>query len=692
MNTEQILNLLKEYPEGLDVHAIAQFLGCESGSDFVELNKLLNQLTDDLSIYMDENYLYYNCESLKLKTGTLMIKRSGNAFIEDDERGLLEVDSKELKGAMNRDIVLYHATHKHAKILKIVKHNIDCVVGLIRIRQGRPCFYPDDVRLKDFHVINLKDFKLHDRVKVRCVISDYAKKELKLESIIASLDNPEARELSILYGYNVPMEFTKTALNEAQAFGKTVAISDYANRRDLRDQLVITIDDERAKDFDDAISVSRDGDDYVLWVHIADVAHYVQPNSALDKNAYQRGTSVYYADKVLPMLPQALSNELCSLKPHEPRLAMSAKMTVDNHGEVKDTEIFESIVESKYRMTYTNVNKILDGDHETCSQYAEIVPMIHEAINLSRIIRKRREANGAIDFDENECELVIANHQVVDVKPRVRGESEKMIEDFMISANVAVATYMKYLDYPMIYRNHDYPKEERLLQFIEVVESLGYVFKGNKYQIKGSQLRDCLNYYHDTDMQMIVSNLMLRSMAKAVYDNVSIGHFGLGLTDYCHFTSPIRRYPDLIVHRMVKKYILNSDHYEDMANDMQTNQKTAKDMSEKERRAINIERDETDLKKCEYMSKRVGQVYDGIICSVVSFGFFVKLDNTIEGLVHISKLDGNYEYDEKLGTLKSDNNIYCVGQKLRVKCTQVDLRKMTIDFSIYKKKRIQRWI
>ena len=689
---EHLIELLNQNIDGLDVHELAHLLNCTQAQEFIMLNKLLNELCEEQIIIEDPDYRYFSCEALKLKTGSLMIKRSGDAFIDDDERGLLEIDKQALKGAMDKDIVLYQASHKRARIFKIVKHNIDCVVGLIRIRQGKVCFYPDDIRLKDYKIVNLKQFKLEDKVKVRCIITDYEKKELKLESVIASLNDPEARELSILYSYNVPMAFSKTVENETTTFKEQIFVEDYPKRRDLSEQLVITIDGDDAKDFDDAISVERDGDDFILWVHIADVSYYVTPNSAIDKSAYDRGTSIYYANHVLPMLPFALSNELCSLKPNEKRLAMSVKMVIDQDGELKDTEIFESIIESKYRMTYTNVNKILDGDHETCAKYSELIPMLHEAYALSRIIRKKREDGGAIDFDEDESQLVIKDQKVIDIKPRVRGESEKMIEDFMISANVAVATYMKYLDYPMIYRNHDYPKEERLLQFVEVLEGMGYVFKGNKYQIKGKQLRDCLDYYRDSDMEMIVSNLMLRSMAKAVYDNVSIGHYGLGLENYCHFTSPIRRYPDLMVHRMVKKYLLNHDHYDEMDKDMKINQNIAKSMSEKERRAICIERDVLDLKKCEYMKNKVGQVYDGIICSVVSFGFFVKLENTVEGLVHISNLDGFYEYDEKIGVLKSDDNVYQVGQRLRVKCIDVDLRRVTIDFAIFKKKRTQCWI
>ena len=689
---EHLIELLNQNIDGLDVHELAHLLNCTQAQEFIMLNKLLNELCEEQIIIEDPDYRYFSCEALKLKTGSLMIKRSGDAFIDDDERGLLEIDKQALKGAMDKDIVLYQASHKRARIFKIVKHNIDCVVGLIRIRQGKVCFYPDDIRLKDYKIVNLKQFKLEDKVKVRCIITDYEKKELKLESVIASLNDPEARELSILYSYNVPMAFSKTVENETTTFKEQIFVEDYPKRRDLSEQLVITIDGDDAKDFDDAISVERDGDDFILWVHIADVSYYVTPNSAIDKSAYDRGTSIYYANHVLPMLPFALSNELCSLKPNEKRLAMSVKMVIDQDGELKDTEIFESIIESKYRMTYTNVNKILDGDHETCAKYSELIPMLHEAYALSRIIRKKREDGGAIDFDEDESQLVIKDQKVIDIKPRVRGESEKMIEDFMISANVAVATYMKYLDYPMIYRNHDYPKEERLLQFVEVLEGMGYVFKGNKYQIKGKQLRDCLDYYRDSDMEMIVSNLMLRSMAKAVYDNVSIGHYGLGLENYCHFTSPIRRYPDLMVHRMVKKYLLNHDHYDEMDKDMKINQNIAKSMSEKERRAICIERDVLDLKKCEYMKNKVGQVYDGIICSVVSFGFFVKLENTVEGLVHISNLDGFYEYDEKIGVLKSDYNVYQVGQRLRVKCIDVDLRRVTIDFAIFKKKRTQCWI
>lgn len=689
---KHLIELLNQNLNGLDVHELARLLECEQAQDFVALNKLLNELSDELEIYEDENHRYFSCEALKLKTGSLMIKRSGDAFIDDDERGLLEIDKQALKGAMDKDVVLYQASHKRAKIFKIIKHNIDCVVGLIRIRQGKVYFYPDDIRLKDYKITNLKQFKLNDKVKVRCFITDYEKKELKLESVIASLDDPQARELSILYSYNVPMSFSSTVENETKTFKSKILLEDYPERRNLTNQLVITIDGDDAKDFDDAICVEKDGDDYVLWVHIADVSYYVTKNSAIDKSAYERGTSIYYADHVLPMLPFALSNELCSLKPNENRLALSVKMVINAQGEVKDTEIFESVIESKYRMTYTNVNSILEGDHTLCAKYAELVPMIHDAYKLSRIIRKRREDGGSIDFDENESQLIIKNHKVVDIKPRVRGEAEKMIEDFMISANVAVATYMKYLDYPMIYRNHDYPKEERLLQFVEVLEGLGYVFKGNKYQIKGKQLRDCLNYYRDTDMEMIVSNLMLRSMAKAVYDNVSIGHYGLGLEDYCHFTSPIRRYPDLMVHRMVKKYVLSSDHYDEIEKDTKINQNIAKAMSEKERRAVAIERDVIDLKKCEFMADKVGQVYDGIISSVVSFGFFVKLENTVEGLVHVSNLDGFYEFDEKLGVLRSGNYTYQVGQRVRVKCIDVDLRRQTIDFVIFKKKRIQRWI
>ena len=689
---ELLFKTLKGRVDGVDVHELAHILGMEEARDFVSLNRMLNSLVDDNLIFEGEDNRYYDLDTLEIKKGSLIIKRNNSAYIEDEAYGVLEVKENELKGAMNKDVVLYKRNKRTAEIVKILKHNIDCVVGLIRIRQGRVEFYPDDHRLKGFKITNLKQFKLKDRLKVRCIITNYEKKELKLESIIAFLDEPRARELSILFGYNVPMEFTSTALNEARSFNQKIRLEDYPSRKDLTDELIITIDGDDAKDFDDAISISKVDDKYLLKVHIADVSEYVTKNSALDKNAYSRGTSIYYANQVIPMLPFELSNELCSLKPHVNRLAMTVEMLLDDKGNLLDSNFYESVIKSKYRMTYSKVNQIIDGDEALRSEYHELLDMIDDMYALSKILRTKRENGGSIDFNEEEAKLIIKNDKVVDIKLRERGISERIIEDFMIEANVTVASYMKYLDYPMVYRNHDYPKEERILNFIEVLETLGYTFKGNKYQIKAKQLRDCLEYYKGTELEAIVSNLMLRSMAKAKYDNICEGHYGLGLENYCHFTSPIRRYPDLIVHRMLKKYVFKQDRFEDMEVDSKLNHQIAENMSEKERRAINIERDILDLKKAEYMQNKVGKIYDGIISSVLSFGFFVKLDNTVEGLVHVSTLDGRYEFDEKLGVLTCGNKSYSVGQKVTFFFFVFDLRRASVDFTLHKKKRVQRWI
>ena len=659
LKLEQVLNLIND-EKRIDIQTLQDKLEIADSGDFIMLNKILNELEDNNHIFLDDKDNYVSTLTSGIKEGVVIVKRSGAALIEDNEYGTLDINEKDLRGAMNRDIVLYERFKHRAKVVKILKHNVDCVVGIIRIRNGQVNFYPDDMRLKGYRVTNLKQVRLKDRVKVRCIITDYIKKELRLESIIAYADDPRSRELSILYSYNVPMEFNSTVINEARSFKNEIKVEDYPNRKDLSDELIITIDGDDSKDFDDAVHVERRGEDFLLKVHIADVAEYVTKNSALDKAAKERATSIYYANKVLPMLPFELSNDLCSLKPGVKRLALTCEMLIDKNGETKEFDIYESVIVSTHRMTYKNVNKILDGEEELCNKYQDLVEMINDMYELSKIIRKRRDEGGAIDFKEEEAQLVIKNEKVVDIVIRERGIAEKMIEDFMIAANVTVASYMRYLDYPMIYRNHAYPKEERLNNFVSVVETMGYHFKGNKYAIKPIQLKECLEYFEGSELEEIVSNLMLRSMAKAVYDNVPEGHYGLGLEDYCHFTSPIRRYPDLIVHRMLKRYAFAHDNYHLMDEDNQNNHNLALISSDCERRAVNIERDIMDLKKCEYMKDKVGKVYDGIISSVLSFGFFVKLDNTVEGLVHISELDGYFEYDENLATLSNGEVTYRV--------------------------------
>lgn len=688
---EEVVKLFDEV-KSIDIQTLKLKLNVTESNDFIALNKILNQLEDNNQIYLNDKDVYVAVDNHDTKEGIVIVKRSGAASIEDNEYGTLDINERDLLGAMNRDVVLYERFKHRAKVVKILKHNVDCVVGIIRIRNGKVNFYPDDMRIKGYRITNLKQVRVKDRVKVRCFITDYVKKEMKLDSIIAYADDPRSRELSILYSYNVPMEFNTTVLNEAKSFKQEILTEDYPNRRDLSDELVITIDGDDSKDFDDAVSIQKVGEDYLLKVHIADVSHYVVRNSALDKAAKDRATSIYYANKVIPMLPFELSNELCSLKPGVKRLAITCEMLIDSEGNNKDMDIYESIITSKYRMTYNNVNKIIDGDEELSAKYHELLPMIEDMQALSHILRTKREEGGAIDFKEEEAKLVIKNEKVVDIVLRDRGIAEKMIEDFMIAANVTVASYMKYLEYPMVYRNHAYPKEERINNFVNVVETLGYHFKGNKYAIKSIQLKECLEYFEGTELEEIVSNLMLRSMAKAVYDNVCEGHYGLGLENYCHFTSPIRRYPDLIVHRMLKRYAFSHDNLEKMEFDESNNHSLALISSERERRAVNIERDIMDLKKCEYMRDKVGKVYDGIISSVLSFGFFVKLDNTVEGLVRVSDLDGFFEYDENMGVLYRDNIEYRVGQHLRVKVVDVDLRRCTIDFRIFKNKHPQRWI
>lgn len=686
----RIIELLNSYNHALSLDELKEFLAISSSTDFKQLIKDINHLIDS-HIVFEYDGKYDLTERENRYIGEVILKRNGKSYIYENDLAY-EVINKFNLPLLNHDEVVYEKKNMKAYVLNILKHKLVYVVGLIRIRNNKIYFYPDEDNFpKDYKIVNSHEYKLRDKLKVRVYISDYEKKELRIERIIGHLYDTDVQEASLLYSYDIPMEFSRTALNEAESLEKTINISDYPSRHDLSEELVITIDGDDAKDFDDAISVSKKDDKYLLKVHIADVSHYVTINSALDKEAYKRGTSIYYPDHVIPMLPFALSNGLCSLRPNEKRLAMTVEMEMDNRGEVLQYDIYESIVESKHRMTYAKVNKILAGDEGLIAEYSDIYEMLKEAYELSNILSNKRKEKGGIEFDSDECSFKIVNNEVVDVYIRERGKSERIIEDFMIEANVCVASHMHYLEYPMIYRNHDNPKEDRLDQFISFVENLSYHFKGNKKAIRAKQLADCLEHFKDTIYYPMVSNYCLRSMAKAKYDNIANGHYGLGLDYYCHFTSPIRRYPDLVVHRMLKEYVINHDKIGSEEKDSEKNASIAQKCNDRERTAVELERDLQDFYKCKYMQRHVGEIYEAVISSITNFGFYVKLENTVEGLVHIKTLDGFYELDED-GSLRSDTKAYAIGDIVKVKCKEVDMRRNNIDFILYQPRKRQKWI
>lgn len=500
-------------------------------------------------------------------------------------------------------------------------------------------------------------------------------------------DEPGVDILSVLYQKNIPTEFPHAVLEEANQIPLTLSKKDLSRRLDLRQEKIFTIDGADAKDLDDAVSIKiLDNGHYELGVHIADVSHYVVENSELDKEAYNRATSVYLVDRVVPMLPQRLSNGICSLHPYEDRLTMSCIMEINSSGEVINYCIKKSVINSKKRMTYDDVNAVLiEGNKAIQQDYAEFIDSLELMRDLHYALYHKRYKRGAIDFEINESKIVVDELGVpFDVVLRERGLSQRMIESFMLVANETVAKHYMDKKYPFIYRVHEKPDSEKIQKFMEIATNFGILMKGKAIQVKTKDLQKVLTNIEDKPYEKIVSTILLRSMKQAKYDNQPLGHFGLATEYYTHFTSPIRRYPDLIVHRFIKKYSkkpLKRDY--DTLNEQLEN--IAHQSSIMERKSVEAEREVESMKKTEFMLDKIGQQFSGVISSVTRFGMFVELDNTIEGLVHISKmLDDHYEFIENQIMLlgQRTGKIYQLGQKVNIIVAKVDKETREIDFEL----------
>ena len=578
------------------------------------------------------------------------------------------------------------------EVVKVLERGTREVVGTYQQCDGFGFVVTDNQRfLKDVFIPAGKSLTAEDGDKVLAEIKDHGNKRRSPEGkIIEILGKPGECGVDVLCvakSYELPMEFPEKVLKQAERIKETLNEGDFYGREDLRDVVMVTIDGEDAKDLDDAVSLTKDEELYHLGVHIADVSNYVQYNSALDKEALKRGTSVYLADRVIPMLPKKLSNGICSLNAGEDRLALSCLMDIDKKGRVVSHRIVESVIHVKERMSYTNVKKILlQEDEELAKRYEELLPMFFQMKELSELLRNRRKKRGAIDFDFPESKLVLDEKgKVVDIYPYEQNIATRLIEDFMLAANETVAEEYCMLGLPFVYRTHENPDMEKMETVLEMVHQAGIKVKKGKETISPKEVQKILKELEGMECEPFFARLILRSMKQAKYTVEDTGHFGLAAKYYCHFTSPIRRYPDLQIHRIIKETLRGKmteakiQHYKGILEEV------ARQSSAMERRAEEVERETIKMKKAEYMKQHIGEAFEGTVSGVTEWGFYVELDNTVEGLVHVNSLtDDYYTFDKDRYCLVGDmtGRAYRMGQRVKVWVENADENTKTVDFKI----------
>ena len=693
---EQILDILKKENKALSVYEINDLLGLSSSDELKELLKNLEELINDLKVYHTNKDKYLLFENSHLKTGRLVVNKKGYGFVDIEGDEDVYIASKNLNGAIHGDLVVVEITSKkgldlEGRILKIIKRELKTVVGTIIKVDNKLKLKIDDDKININIILekdSLKNVVEGNKVVVS-VLSRIDNHNFKGEviKIIGHINDPGVDILSIAAKHDINDEFNEEVIKEVEALPNEVLESEYIGRTDLRSQMIFTIDGDDTKDIDDAISLKKlENGNYELGVHIADVSHYVKSDSALDKEAYERGTSVYLADRVIPMLPHKLSNGICSLNPNVDRLTISCVMEIDDTGEVVNYDIFESVIKSNIQMTYKKVNKILE-ENIIPEGYEKYADTLKEMKILADILRKNKTEKGYIDFDLDESKIIVNEKgEAIDVTLRKRGAGEKLIEDFMIAANETVARHIFYMDYPFIYRVHGEPNEEKITKFLHYVSILGYSITGKINKITPKAMQKILEQLKGVKEYSMLSSQLLRSMQKAIYDTKNIGHFGLASKCYTHFTSPIRRYPDTTVHRLLHTYLFNKNLNIDTVRYWENRLPfIAEHSSLKERNSIECEREVDDMKKAEYMEKHIGEKFEGVISGVMSFGIFVELPNLIEGLVHVEDMKGDfYTYDESSFALigKKNKRGYRLGDDISVIVKSASKEKHTIDFVI----------
>lgn len=691
-----IINIVndKNY-KPMTIDEMLKYLDCDKYIK-KDVKKIIKKLAKENEIKISsKNKIHPLSNDDKSLMGEISLAQGGYGFFISDNNEYKDIfiSQNNLNSANDKDRVKIeiikekeYGKNAEGKVVEILQRNTSQIVGLYKKNKGFGFVISDKDNLSsDIYIDEKFSKKAKNNDKVVCEIIKYPKNgspEGRIVEVLGNKNDFNVDVLSIIRSYGLKDNFSKKTKKEAVFIEKEVDISKQKDRKDLIDLFTVTIDGRDSKDFDDAISIEKDEEDFILYVHIADVSHYVKENSEIDKEAYQRGNSTYLYNIVLPMLPEELSNGICSLNPNENRLALSLKMRINKLGKVFDYKIYKSIIKSNYRLVYDDVNDYLDNEDKVYDDEI-LIEKLELFDNLYKILKNKREKRGAIDFNFTESQIdVNEKGDVLNISIFERGSANKMIEEFMLVSNETIASLFAYMDFPSLYRIHEKPKDEKVESFKNILNTLGYNIKGKELHPKDFQ--EILKEVSGKDDESLVNMLMLRTMRKAKYANYRDIHFGLATKYYTHFTAPIRRYPDLIVHRLVKDFVDNK--FENISQSSLEKQlaKNAEHLSITERNSEECERDVEDLYKCKYMKKYIGEKFQGIISSITDFGIFIELENTVEGCFMYKFSDDHFEYiEQKLSCVNRDNNKrYKIGQKVLIEVKNVDLEKRNIDFDL----------
>ena len=691
---EKILEFIKSTNTVYNVKSLYKEFGSK---DLVR--NVLDNLEQNGDIVITANGKVLDFLKSGLKKGKFIANKKGYGFVEfDKEEEDIYIPKESVLNAIDGDIVVIEVAKvnkgekPYGKIFKVIKRNKDYLVGEIVIENDNYYVLPDNDIYK-FKVLIPKEEtnSLVEGMKVLVKVIDNKNSNIyhgSIEKVIGHKDDPLIDVLAVAYDNGFYLEDSIEVKKQLEQIPSIVTEEEIVNRKDLREEEIFTIDGSDTKDIDDAISIKKEANgNYILGVHIADVTYYFKENSPLDNSAYDKATSVYLTNYVLPMLPHQLSNGICSLNEGVDRLTITCEVKFDNNANIIDYDIYESVINSKKKMTYESVNRLLEENivDKGYEDYVSSLKLMHE---LSSKIRKNKVKRGYIEFLSDEIKIIVDEYGIpIDIHQKEQKTGEKLIEDFMIVANESVATRIKDMGLPNIYRIHEKPKIEKIKEFLGYVTSLGYKLTGDFSKLEPKDIQNMLEQLKDKKEFAILSDMLLRCMQKAIYSNENIGHFGLASPCYTHFTSPIRRYPDEIVHRLLRKYLFKHDYSNESMDNLESKiAMQAEHSSIMERKAVECEREVNDMKMAEYMESHIGEEFDGTIVGVKNFGMFVKLTNLVEGAVSIRDLGNYFTYDEKGHTLRGGNKIYKLGDsvRIRVKAASKDARR--IDFEIVNNK------